>query len=192
TWEFDGKGNLVGQLHLSDGASGKQIYASLYRLHFGNFGGVWVRWAYVLLGAALCLICTTGMDIWLLKSAQKGRPYPRLHKLWTGFVWTVPTAMAIATLATVTARLPFVPVFWGLTVALSLASLLATSQAHLSVIGRYVFASSLLALAAGHVLRFGAAAFSSGALGLNLTFCLLAAITIGLTWWQSQKTSPSL
>ena len=192
TWEFDGKGNLVGQLHLSDGAAGKQIYASLYRLHFGNFGGVWVRWAYVLLGAALCLICTTGMDIWLLKSAQKGRPYPRLHKLWTGFVWAVPTAMAIATLATVTARLPFVPVFWGLTAALSLAGLLAASQARLSEIGRYVFASSLLALAAGHVLRFGAAAFSSSALGLNLTFCVLAAITIGLTLWQRKKVAPGL
>lgn len=192
TWEFDGKGNLVGQLHLSDGAAGKQVYASIYRLHFGNFGGIWVRWAYVILGAGLCLICTTGMDIWLLKSAQKGRPYPRLHKVWTGFVWAVPTAIAIATLTTITAVLPFVPVFWGLTVALSLVGLLATSQTRLSVIGRYVFAGSLLALVAGHVVRFGAASFSQTALGLNLTLLILAAITVSLTWRQGRKLSSSL
>ncbi len=192
TWEFDGKGNMVGQLHLSDGAAGKQIYASIFRLHFGNFGGIWVRWAYVFLGAALCLICTTGMDIWLLKSAQKGRPYPRLHKLWTGFVWGTPTAMALAALATITAAIPFVPVFWGLTIALSLAGLLATSQASLSQIGRYVFASSLLALIGGHIIRFGAASFSQTALGLNLTLLILAVLTIGLTARQSRKISSSL
>ena len=191
-WEFDAKGNLSGQQHLSDGAAGQQVYASLYRLHFGNFGGIWVRWAYVILGAGLCLICTTGMDIWLLKSAQKGRPYPRLHKVWTAFVWGAPAALSIATLTTLTAAMPFVPVFWGLTVALSLAGLLVSSQALLSKIGRYVFTASLLTLVVGHVLRFGAASFSQTALGLNLTLLVLSAITAGLTWWQTRKTASSL
>ena len=191
-WEFDGKGNMAGTLHISDGAAGQQVFASLYRLHFGNFGGIWVRWAYVLLGAGLCLICTTGMDIWLLKSAQKGRPYPRLHKLWTAFVWGAPTALALATLTTLTIAAPFVPVFWGLTTAFSLAGLLVASQSFLSRIGRYVFAGSLLALVTGHMLRFGAASFSQTALGLNLTLVILAAITAGLTWWQAKKASSSL
>lgn len=191
-WEFDAKGNLAGQQHLSDGAAGQQVYASLYRLHFGNFGGLWVRWAYVLFGAGLCLICTTGMDIWLLKSAQKGRPYPRLHKVWTAFVWGAPVALTLATLTTLTATLPFVPVFWGLTVVLSLAGLLAASQVILSKIGRYLFAGSLLLLVAGHVVRSGANSFSQAALGLNMTMLVLAAITAGLTWWQGHKLSSSL
>jgi len=191
-WEFDAKGNLAGQQHMSDGAAGQQVYASIYRLHFGNFGGVWVQWAYVLLGAGLCLICTTGMDIWLLKSAQKGRPYPRLHKVWTAFVWGAPAALAIATLTTLTAAIPFVPVFWGLTIALSLAGLRVSSQSSLSRIGRYVFTASLLALVTGHVIRFGAASFSQSALGLNITLLVLAALTAGLTWRQSRKTRPSL
>ncbi|MFT4077316.1 MAG: PepSY-associated TM helix domain-containing protein [Asticcacaulis sp.] len=186
-WEFDGKGNLVGRLHLSDGAAGKQVFASLYRLHFGNFGGIWVRWAYVLLGLGLCLICTTGMDIWLMKSAQKGRPYPRLHKLWTGFVWGSAAAMALATLTTITAGLPYIPVFWGLTLVLSLSGLCLPSQGQVSRIGRYALAASLLALVAGHVLRFGATSFSQTALGLNLTLLVLAAITAGLTLWQDRR-----
>jgi uncharacterized iron-regulated membrane protein len=180
-WEFDGKGNLAGTLHLSDGAAGKQVFASLYRLHFGNFGGIWVRWAYVLLGLGLCLICTTGMDIWLMKSAQKGRPYPRLHKLWPAFVWASPTAIAVAMLTTLTLAIPFIPVFWSLTALLSVAGLLAPSQPLLSRLGRYVFAGSLLALVAGHILHFGAASFSQAALGLNLSLLAMAAITVILT-----------
>ena len=191
-WEFDAKGNLAGQQHMSDGAAGQQVYASLYRLHFGSFGGIWVRWAYVILGAGLCLICTTGMDIWLLKSAQKGRPYPRLHKVWTAFVWGAPAALSIATLTTLTTALPFVPVFWGLTAALSLAGLLVSSQPSLSQIGRYVFTASLLALVIGHVIKYGAASVSQTALGLNVILLALAALTAGLTWWQSRKASPSL
>ena len=191
-WEFDAKGNLAGQQHLSDGAAGQQVYASLYRLHFGSFGGIWVRWAYVLLGAGLCLICTTGMDIWLLKSAQRGRPYPRLHKVWTAFVWGAPAALAVATLTTLTAALPFVPVFWGQTIALSLAGLAVSSQSSLSKISRYVFAASLLALVIGHVIKFGTASVSQTALGLNLTLLGLAALTAGLTWRQFRKPSSSL
>jgi uncharacterized iron-regulated membrane protein len=191
-WEFDARGNLAGQQHMSDGAAGQQVYASLYRLHFGNFGGLWVQWAYVLLGAGLCLICTTGMDIWLLKSAQKGRPYPRLHKVWTAFVWGAPVALSLATLTTLTAAMPFVPVFWGLTIALSLAGLLASSQSRLSRIGRYGFAVSLLVLVIGHIIRFGAASFSPAALSLNLTLLVLAALTAGLTWRQGGKAAPSL
>lgn len=188
-WEFDGKGNMVGILHLSDGEAGKQVFASLYRLHFGNFGGIWVRWAYVVLGLGLCLICTTGMDIWLMKSAQKGRPYPRLHKLWTAFVWGSPTAMALATLTTITSGLPYIPVFWSLTTTLSLAGLLAPGQPQLSRLSRYVFSASLLALVAGHSLRFGAASFSQTSLGLNLTLIILALVTILLTLKQTPRAA---
>jgi len=179
-WEFDAKGNLAGQQHLSNGAAGQQVYASLYRLHFGNFGGIWVRWAYVLLGAGLCLVCTTGMDIWLLKSAQKGRPHPRLHKVWTAFVWGAPSALSIATLTTLTATIPFVPVFWGLTAGLSLAGLLASSQPSLSRTGRYVLTAALLALVMGHVIKYGAASASQTAVGVNLSltgFSVICAIS---------------
>ncbi len=37
----------------------------LYDLHFGNFGGVWLRVAYALLGLASALVIVTGNVIWL-------------------------------------------------------------------------------------------------------------------------------
>ena len=172
---FAADGRLRDAHYMSKGAAGKQIYASLYKLHFGSFGGVWVRWAYLLLGAGLCLICTTGIDIWLLKSAQKGKPYPLLHRVWTGFVWAVPFAMAAAALLTIAAAVPYVPVFWGVTVVASLFGLAARTPEQVSKIGRLAFAASLLALVAVHTVHFGAVAWSTG-LGVNLSLLVLAII----------------
>jgi uncharacterized iron-regulated membrane protein len=173
--EFDGTGRLRASHHLADGAAGKQIYASLYRLHFGNFGGRWVQWAYVLLGAGLCLICTTGMDIWLLKSAQRGRPARRLHQLWTGFVWAGPLAMAAAAALGLAAGIPFRPVFWGLTLGAPVAAMLATSQDQVSRAGRLATAAALIALAAIHVLKFGLSRVLATGPWPDLTLLLLGA-----------------
>ena len=170
---FSADGRLQGIQRMSQGNLGKQIYASMYKLHFGSFGGVWVRWAYVLLGAGLCLICTTGIDIWLLKSAQKGRAYPGLHRVWIAFVWAAPTAMAIAALMTLMVSVPYVPVFWGIAVVQSLLGLAGRSQTEVSTINRCVLAVSLLALVVGHVFRFGLLSFSTG-LGVNLSLFVLA------------------
>jgi uncharacterized iron-regulated membrane protein len=160
TWEFDGTGRLRAAHRLADGPAGKQIYASLYKLHFGSFGGVWVRWAYFVLGLGLCMVCTTGMDIWLLKSAARGRPYPRLRQGWTGFVWAAPAAMALAAVLTLIAGAPFRPVFWGGLALATAAAALAPSQRLASLAGRLGLGLLLLLLAAAHVLRFGAAALS--------------------------------
>ena len=175
---FDRDGHLTGHLGLQDGAAGKQIYASLYKLHFGSFGGIWVRWAYLLLGAGLCLVCTTGMDIWLIKSAQKGKPCPRLHKAWTGFVWGAPLAMTWAGGLWFVAQLPFVPVFWSLMAALPLFSLAASSPARVSKIGRTATGASLLLLVVLHAVRFGAAAASPAGLWPNCVFLVVGLICL--------------
>lgn len=175
---FDRDGHLTGHLGLQDGAAGKQIYASLYKLHFGSFGGVWVRWTYLLLGAGLCLICTTGMDIWLVKSAKKGKPCPRLHKAWTGFVWGAPLAMTVSACAWFGLSLPFVPVFWSLTAALSLLGLLARSPAQVSAIGRQALGVALIAMLAIHAVRFGAAAVSTAGLWPGIAFLAVASVCL--------------
>ncbi len=172
-FHFTADGRLEAAVLLSKGPAGQQIFASLYKLHFGSFGGVWVQWAYLVLGAGLTLICTTGVDIWLLKSAQKGRPWPRLHRVWTAFVWAAPTALAIAALVTLTAHFPYVPVFWLTIAALTLAGLAGRTYTKVSKIGRCTLAASLLALVAAHALRFGMLAFTAG-LGVNLSLLALA------------------
>jgi uncharacterized iron-regulated membrane protein len=172
TFEFDGKGVLAATHHITDGPLGRQIYASLYKLHFGSFGGVWVRWAYVLLGLGLCLICTTGMDIWFLKAAQRGQPRPRLHRLWMGFVWGAPVALALASAACL-AGLAFRPVFWSLLPVLALGALAAGPPRMISRLGRGALGLALIGLVATHVAVFAGAAFSAAAWAPNLAFGVL-------------------
>ena len=182
-YEFDGLGRMRAAHHLADGAAGKQIYASLYRLHFGSFGGRWMQWAYALLGAGLCLICTTGMDIWLLKSAQRGRARRRLHQLWTGFVWAAPLAMAAAAALALAARLPFRPMFWGFLLAAPIAALLAKSPGQVSRAGRLVTAAALIALAAVHVVQNGPSRGLESEIWPDLILSSLgAALTASVAW----------
>ena len=56
TYRFDGAGRWRGPVGLADGALGQQAAASAYNLHFGNYGGLPVEIAYMLLGLALCIV----------------------------------------------------------------------------------------------------------------------------------------
>ncbi len=177
-FDFDGQGRLVARQHLIDGPAGKQAYASLYRLHFGSFGGVWVRIAYTLLGLGLCLICATGMDIWLLKAEQKGRPHPRLHRLWTGFVWGAPVAMAAAAAVTLVWPTAYIPAFWLILAGLSGGGILRPSLRQVSMTGRVALAGALIALVAVHALRPIAPSNRPEVLAVDLTLGLIALIGV--------------
>lgn len=115
-YNFDASGNFEGTAGLSDGELGQQAAASNYSLHFGNFGGIPVKIAYFILGAALTAICATGTYIWLGKRRRRGRSDPLLHGAWNGVVWGVPVAL----LFTFAARLAVGPdlwfsaLFWGI------------------------------------------------------------------------------
>jgi uncharacterized iron-regulated membrane protein len=187
TWEFDGQGRLRASHHLADGPAGKQVYASLYKLHFGSFGGVWVRWAYVVLGLGLCLICTTGMDIWLLKSAARGRPQPRLRQGWTGFVWGAPAAMALSAVLTLGLAAPFKPVFWVLLALATAAGALAPSQRLVSTAGRLALTAALLLLADSHLLKFGQAALSPAGWPTDLALVVGGLGLLVMAWPQHDK-----
>lgn len=173
-FEFDGKGRLSARHHLDDGALGKQVYSSLYRVHFGAFGGVWILWAWCLLGFGLTAICATGMDIWLLKSAQKGKSHPRLHRLWVGFVWAAPAAMCAAALASLIAGAPFAAVFWPALALISVAAVALPTAALASIVGRATLAALLLMLIGAHIARFGAASGAGAALWVNLSLLAIA------------------
>ncbi len=175
-YEFDAQGHLAARHHLDDGAMGKQAFASLYRLHFGSFGGLWVRLAFTVLGLGLTLICTTGMDIWLLKSAQKGQPYPRLHKGWAGFVWGAPIAIAAATLTCLLGGSAYTPVFWSVLGVLTLAAVFAPALRQVSLSGQLGLGLVLVALVCAHTLKFGALSWTGGALWVNASLIATAAV----------------
>jgi len=118
-YAFDAAGTFKGTVGLSDGTIGQQFAASIYNLHFGNYGGLPVKLAYIVFGIALSIVVSTGTFIWLNKQQRKGNPRPLIRAGW----WGVTLGMPIAMVATLLARLamgneaPFVAIFWLATLA---------------------------------------------------------------------------
>ncbi|MBB4860496.1 putative iron-regulated membrane protein [Novosphingobium chloroacetimidivorans] len=125
TYRYDARGSFLGKAGLSDGKLGQQASASVYGLHFGDYGGLPVKLAYLLFGAALSAICATGVYIWLGKRRRRGHDEPRLLRLWDSVVWGSPFMLG----ATLALRLalgnatPLVPVFWVGLAALLLSAM---------------------------------------------------------------------
>ena len=114
-YAFSGDGDFRGTVGMADGTMGQQVAASTYKLHFGNFGGLPVKIAYIVFGVALTVVVATGTFIWLNKRERGGVPLPMLRAAWWGFVMGVPAGLA----ATLLSRLsmgngaPFEAIFWG-------------------------------------------------------------------------------
>ena len=107
-YRFDSAGQYIGRTDYSDGAVGRQVIYSSYRIHFGNFGGVPVKILYSVLGLALTVISVTGINIWLAR--RKTRDY--INDLWIGTVWGPPAALALTTTTEILLNVPSTAVFW--------------------------------------------------------------------------------
>lgn len=95
---FNGDGDLTGSAHVSDGTAGQQWFATMYRLHFGSFGGLAVKIVYAVFGCCLVYILISGMQIYFLKRGASARPAIRGEAVWRAYVWAVPAAL-VSTLA---------------------------------------------------------------------------------------------
>lgn len=113
-YNFDAAGRFIGRTGMSDGPVGQQVAASMYNLHFGNYGGLPVKFAYLLFGLALCVIIATGTSLWLGKRERRGLYQPRLRNGWDAVIWGIPLALAItfATRLTIGNDAPLAAVFW--------------------------------------------------------------------------------
>ncbi|WP_454798723.1 PepSY-associated TM helix domain-containing protein [Novosphingobium lindaniclasticum] len=151
TYLFGGTGNYRGNVGLSDGRTGQQAIASIYKMHFGTFGGVPVEIAYFLFGLALCAIISTGTTLWLMKRRARGRPSTRLEAQWAVTIWGSPLALALVywLRAIAGAEAPLVPVFWGLLV-LGLAAATLRPAEITSARLRTALGLALLATGIGH------------------------------------------
>ncbi|HBJ40973.1 MAG TPA: peptidase, partial [Hyphomonas sp.] len=87
TYTYSTDGKLLATGHNSDGPVGQQVAMSMYRLHFGDFGGALMKSIYFLLGIMLCIVVATGLNIYFLKRREKGRAAPRLEPMWSGWIW---------------------------------------------------------------------------------------------------------
>lgn len=113
---FDAAGRFRGTTGLADGRLGQQAAASVYKLHFGNFGGLPVELAYVALGLAVTVIAGTGMSLWLQKRSRRGLASVRLEAFWAMVVWGSPIALIGAYWGTrvLPAAIDPAATFWGL------------------------------------------------------------------------------
>lgn len=149
---FDHAGAFHSKAGLSDGAIGQQVAASSYNLHFGNFAGLPVEIAYMLMGLALCAITATGNTLWLEKRRRRGLGGERLRAAWAMTVWGSATLMvwAIWLRALLGAGAPLALAFWSAFAAAILVAILYPRVAQATALRR-VCAGSVLLTAIGHL-----------------------------------------
>lgn len=152
---FNRSGELYYAKRVADYTLGESILGALSQLHFGWFGGGVIKIAYGLLGLGLTYLAVGGVNIWLARRRDKGRPAPGWERVWTAFVWSQPMALAAAALCAIVAPrggTPLLLAVWG---GVSIAALGASSilqAATLSRYGRGATGAWLLSLALYHAL----------------------------------------
>jgi uncharacterized iron-regulated membrane protein len=153
---------------------GGKMQSSLYRLHFGHFGGMPIKIAFFLLGAALCVICATGVNIWLAKRRQRKQDVDAIDRMWQVSVWGTLALLPLSVVLHLTLGVPPVPVFWG-----GLAALAAMAW-RLSTPARWAFELtrlgwvSALAVPMIHTMLYGMPAWQGGSLTVNAVWLALA------------------
>ena len=176
-YSFDGAGEYLGKVGTSDGEIGRQAAASTYNLHFGNYAGLPVEIAYIVLGVALCVITSTGITLWLRKRSRKGLPTEHMAAAWAIVVWGIPLALlAMAWLRFVGGPdVPLVVGFWsllllGLLTAVTQPQLVSDKQV------RRTLGVTLMASGAAHAVWFHHAAT-----GVLLLDAILIAVGVVLS-----------
>ncbi len=156
---YDTAGRFVRSQGLADGEIGKQLAASTYKLHFGSFGGLPVKLAYVLMGAALTAVAGTGMSIWLVKRRQRGRASPRLEAAWQAVLWATPLLIAFALAARwiVGVDVPLVAMFWLGLASLTAGAALSADAARVRSILASLLGMIMVAIGGVHLIALGGA-----------------------------------
>lgn len=173
-YRFDALGNYLGSQELTTGPLGRQVLYSLYRIHFGYFGGQWTRVIWLLLGLALTIVSVSGINIWLAKRNLNDV----IDRLWVGVVWGTPLALVISAATSVFTAMPALPIFVT-TLGLAVAYLGATSEktaggARL----QFITAIAMAGLACGHLIKFIPTEFGNYLLIVNGCF-LFCSIILG-------------
>ncbi|MBL4672150.1 MAG: PepSY domain-containing protein [Arenicella sp.] len=183
---FDANGNFLHTKSFSDGEIGKQIIYSMYRLHFGHYGGWWTKVIYFLLGLAITIVSVSGINIWLAKRKYKDL----INDLWAGFVWGTPIALIVPAITRFSFN--FVSNYWfWFCLILSCAyacKLQNEGQARIHL--TRIFAAMTLVLIIVYTAKFGYHALTG--LPLVINGLLLTTALIGLFTTSMKFKSPVL
>ena len=179
-YQFDGDGNYRGSVGMSDGTVGQQIIGSVYNVHFGNWGGVPVKLAYLVFGLSLCIITASGLRIYFTRKRDKGEALPRMEAAWESLVWGIPTLLALTRLVSLLGgEALLVPLFWfGLAGILAVGFLIRDAvvlRASLKIALTSILLLALLAHSLSHLDSLTTPAAWPVSIGLLLTAGLIGA-----------------
>lgn len=187
-YRFDTSGNYLDTAGYTQGAPAQQILYSVYRIHFGHFGGFITKLLYVVLGLSLTLVSATGINIWL----EKRKYRDALNLIWPGVVWGMPLAVAVASVTQVIWHVPSTGIFWGGMLVTMTAGLFMRERDE----GQYkrhlqrLTAVVLLALVAAYVIKHGSAALSAAGLPILLVLLGVACLFLYQTFENRTPLKP--
>lgn len=163
---------------------GEQVIGAISPLHYGWFGGNLVKIVYGILGLGLTYLAVGGINIWLARRRDKGRPTPFWEGIWAAVVWGQPVALSACAALAVMAAGASVDWLLALWCGISLTLLAGTAVLSADGIKRW---SKLVAGAVLIVLSLWHAAFIAigsdhaavwvvdlTLLAIGLFFCVLA------------------
>lgn len=183
-YRFDTNGNYLDTAGYTQGAPAQQILYSVYRIHFGHFGGFITKLLYVVLGLSLTVVSATGINIWL----EKRKYRDALNLIWPGVVWGMPLAVAVASFTQVIWHVPSTGIFWGGMLVTMTAGLFMRERDEMQYKHRLqrLTTAVLLMLIAAYVVKFGIAALSAAGLPILLVLSSIAGLFI---YQASEKRS---
>ncbi|MEM6475047.1 MAG: PepSY-associated TM helix domain-containing protein, partial [Pseudomonadota bacterium] len=178
-YNFTAAGEYEGHVGISDGTAGQQITGAVYNVHFGNWGGLPVKFAYLAFGLGLCVIIASGLSIYFAKREANGRPAPKLAGAWKGVVWGTPAMLAL-TLAVSLVGVPgdgLVAIFWFGLLCLVAAS--ASKGAEWAEGGlKLMFGLALFAAIALYFARYGVDALSDAGMAITTLAIILGVMAL--------------
>ena len=169
-YRFDTAGNYFDTAGYTQGDPAQQVLYSVYRVHFGHFGGFFTKLLYVVLGLSLTVVCATGINIWL----EKRKYRDALNLIWPGVIWGMPLALATAGFTQAIFHIHSIPVFWGGMAVAMTAGLFVRNEVKYKQQLQALTGVVLLALVLAFTIKFGSAAVSPAGLPICLVLIALA------------------
>ncbi|MBZ6378535.1 hypothetical protein B5C34_12390 [Pacificimonas flava] len=180
-------GDIYYKKNIADGSLGERVFGALGPLHFGWFGGGIVKIAYGLLGLGMTYLAVGGVNIWLVRRRDKGRPAPGWERVWAAVVWGQPVGLAAAALCAVLfpgGHYTALIAIWGGVCLAMLAAAAFFSPNSLTLGGKAAAAGLAVAIGLVHAVSLGGARVS----GLVwLVDALLIAVGGGVLYYLARQ-----
>lgn len=167
-----GPNGVLKRIGWASGDFGVQLYASSYRLHFGNFAGLPVKVLYVVLGFALSAVTAGGVSIWIARRRDQGRPAPRWERIWLATAWGQLAALPLCAVDRFAFDREPVAAYVLVQAAAWAAALVVKDTGRLLFGLKAATGAALVLAVAAHVIRHGADALRPLPLAINAVLLL--------------------